>query len=275
LRSLLSRRYEEHIGGSPYTYFVSEGPTDPASCLLDFYPSNTAGEEFLVDIDTYDFHGNPTEHFDDVFLCTLDDGVDVEVTRADDGTVVFSERVTAAGPNRLTIVHVPTNTEVASSPISFTVLPGAPDAASSTHNLGETKSIVSNPGATITVQVFPRDAYGNNVVTATGFKVKMTVFGQEQLSTLRPDEVYMGVIPIPEDLDATITIAFTLNGEVIGDGELVEIAVTPPPPPPDFTNTYIAAGVGGVVLLLGYAAYKRYANKAIVREDEPTVYVPS
>ncbi|GMI25281.1 hypothetical protein TeGR_g5655, partial [Tetraparma gracilis] len=177
-------RYEEHIGGSPYTYFVSEGPTDPASCLLDFYPSNTAGEEFLVDIDTYDFHGNPTEHFDDVFLCTLDDGVDVEVTRADDGTVVFSERVTAAGPNRLTIVHVPTNTEVASSPISFTVLPGAPDAASSTHNLGETKSIVSNPGATITVQVFPRDAYGNNVVTATGFKVKMTVEIGEKLKEM-------------------------------------------------------------------------------------------
>ena len=72
-----------------------------------------------------------------------------------------------------------------------------------------------------------------------------------------------------------ITLAFTLNGVLIGDGELVEIAVTPPPPPPDFTNTFIAAGVGVAVLLLGYAAYTRYANKAIVREDEPTVYVPS
>ena len=269
------RRYEEHIGGSPYTYSVAEGPTDPANCTLDSTQSIKAGEEFRVTITTYDFHGNPTEHFDDVFMCTLDDGVDVEVTRAGDGTVVFSERVTAAGPNRLTIVHVPTNTEVASSPISFTVLPGAPDAASSTHNLGDTTRIVSNPGATITVQVFPRDAYGNKIVTATGFKVKMTVRDQESLASLSPDEDFVGVIPIPEELDATITFEFTLNGMPIGDGELVEIAVTPPPPPPDFTNTYIAAGVGGFVLLLGYAAYKRYANKAIVREDEPTVYVPS
>ncbi|GMI24188.1 hypothetical protein TeGR_g9544, partial [Tetraparma gracilis] len=150
--------YEEHIGGSPYTYFVSEGPTDTASCVLDFEQSIVAGEEFRVTIETYDFHANPTEHFDDVFLCTLDDGVDVEVNRTDDGTVVFSELVTAAGPNRLTIVHVPTNTEVASSPISFDVSPAAADAASSTHNLDDTKSIVSNLGATITVQVFPRDA---------------------------------------------------------------------------------------------------------------------
>jgi hypothetical protein len=58
----------------------------------------------------------------------------------------------------------------------------------------------------------------------------------------------------------------------IGDGKDVEIVVTPPPPP---KNTLAFIGVGGVVLLLGYAAYKRYANKAIVREDEPTVYVPS
>ncbi|GMI27027.1 hypothetical protein TeGR_g3261 [Tetraparma gracilis] len=171
--------YEEHIGGSPYTYFVSEGPTDPDSCLLDFHPSVKAGEEFRVAIETYDFHGNPTEHFDDVFLCLIDDGVPVEINRADDGTVVFSELVTAAGPNRLTIVHNTTNTEVASSPISFDVSPAAADATSSTHNLGDTKRIVSNPGATITVQVFPRDAYGNKVVTAAGFKVKMTVLGQD------------------------------------------------------------------------------------------------
>ncbi|GMI25295.1 hypothetical protein TeGR_g8700, partial [Tetraparma gracilis] len=167
--------YEEHIGGSPYTYFVSEGPTDPDSCLLDSNPSVKAGEEFRVVIMTYDFHGNPTKHMDDVFLCTLDDGDAVEVTRNDDDSVMCPILVTAAGPNRLTIVHVPTNTEVAYSPISFDVSPAAADAASSTHNLGDKKSIVSNHDATIAVQVFPRDAYGNKVVTAAGFKVKMTV----------------------------------------------------------------------------------------------------
>ena len=129
MRSLLSRRYEEHIGGSPYTYFVSEGPTDPATSELRFNPSVKAGEEFRVVIETYDFHANPTEHFDDVFLCTPDGSDAVEVTRADDGTVVFSEFVTSAGPNRLTIVHVPTSTEVAGSPIGFDVRPAAADAA--------------------------------------------------------------------------------------------------------------------------------------------------
>ncbi|GMI53576.1 hypothetical protein TeGR_g4794 [Tetraparma gracilis] len=189
LVDVFSDEYEEHIGGSPYTYFVSEGPTDPDSCLLDFNPSVKAGEEFRVVIETYDVHGNPTEHMDDAFECTLDDGDAVEVNRADNGTVMCPVLVTAAGPNRLTIVHVPTNTKVASSPISFDVSPAAADAASSTHNLGETKSIVSNPGATVTVQVFPRDAYGNKVVTATGFKVVMTRHSFEAKKKELEDEV--------------------------------------------------------------------------------------
>ncbi|GMI24787.1 hypothetical protein TeGR_g6246, partial [Tetraparma gracilis] len=165
LVDVFNDEYEEHIGGSPYTYTVTEGPTNPAACILDFTQSIKAGEEFRVTITTYDFQGNPTEHADDTFLCTLDKDDAVEVARADDGTVEFSKSLPATGAHKLTVVHVPTNTAVAGSPISF---------------------------------------------------------------------------------------------EVLGN---------------DFTNTYIAAGVGGVVLLLGYAAYKRYAKKAIVREDEPTVEI--
>ncbi|GMI38924.1 hypothetical protein TeGR_g3516, partial [Tetraparma gracilis] len=114
--------YEEHIGGSPYTYAVAEGPTDPAKCTLDSTQSIKAGEEFRVTITTYDFHGNPTNHADDTFLCTLDNGDAVEVARADDGTVVFSKLVTAPGSHKLTVLHVPTNTKVAGSPISFEVI---------------------------------------------------------------------------------------------------------------------------------------------------------
>ncbi|GMI56492.1 hypothetical protein TeGR_g7844, partial [Tetraparma gracilis] len=150
------KSYEEHIGNSPYTYTVAEGPTDSARSSLDFESRIKANEEFRVVIETNDFHGNPTSHANDVFKCTLDNDDAVEVARADD------------------------------------------------------------------------------------------------------------------DLEATLTITFSLDGVQIG--EPVEIIVAPLPPP-DFTNTYIAAGVGGFVLLLGYAAYKRYANKAIVREDEPTVEI--
>jgi hypothetical protein len=258
LTPFLFRRYEEHIGGSPYTYVVSEGPTDPASSLLSFDPSIKAGEAFRVVIETYDVHNNPTAHRDDAFECTLDNEAAVEVTRADDGIVVFSQPITVAGSHTLTIVHVPTDTEVAYSPITFDVSPAAADAPSSKHNLGNTTRIVSNPDATITVQVFPRDAYGNKVVMATGFKVMMTVRDQEQLSTLNPDEDYLGVIPIPEDLDATITFEFTLDGVLIGDGEVVEIVVARPEVESDPTNTYIAVGVSSFLLLVAAITYRRY-----------------
>ncbi|GMI26849.1 hypothetical protein TeGR_g9745, partial [Tetraparma gracilis] len=265
--------YEEHIGGSPYTYFVSEGPTDPDSCLLDFNPSVKAGEEFRVVIMTYDFHGNPTKHMDDVFLCTLDDGDAVEVTHNDDRSVMCPILVTAAGPNRLTIVHVPTNTEVASSPISFDVSPAAADAASSTHNLGETKGIISNHGATITVQVFPRDAYGNKVVTAAGFEVKMTALGQESSSSLIPNNDYLGVIPIPEDLDATITLEFTLDGVPIGDGEMAAIVVSPPPNN-DTMVLYLGAVLGILIqFAIVVSVYKRFCSSRIKRAEEQVVSI--
>ncbi|GMI54668.1 hypothetical protein TeGR_g1117 [Tetraparma gracilis] len=119
---VFNNEYEEHIGDSPYTYAVAEGPTDPAKCTLDSTQSIKAGEEFRVTITTYDFHGNPTNHADDTFLCTLDNDDAVEVARADDGTVEFSKSLLATGAHKLTVLHVPTNTEVAGSPISFEVL---------------------------------------------------------------------------------------------------------------------------------------------------------
>jgi hypothetical protein len=273
LRSLLSRRYEEHIGGSPYTYIVSEGPTDPDSCLLDSNPSVKAGEEFRVAIKTYDVHDNPTEHMDDAFECTLDDDDAVKVTRADNGAIIYSTTLPAAGSHTLTIKHVPTNTEVASSPISFDVSPAAADAASSTHNLGETKGIISNHGATITVQVFPRDAYGNKVVTAAGFEVKMTALGQESSSSLIPDNDYLEVIPIPEDLDATITLEFTLDGVPIGDGEMAAIVVSPPPNN-DTMVLYLGAVLGILIqFAIVVSVYKRFCSSRIKRAEEQVVSI--
>ena len=223
MRSLLSRRYEEHIGGSPYTYLVSEGPTDPDSCLLDFNPSVKAGEEFRVEIKTYDFHSNPTEHFDDVFLCTPDDGIDVEVNRADDGTVTCPILVTAAGPNRLTIVHVPTSTEVAGSPVSFDVLPADPSATASTASAGNSTSIESGTDTSLPLQVFLRDEYGNEVFDAPNVAVQVQVQG---LDLIDPSEIeehtlegpkYIHIVTIPRDLEITLNITFSLDGDRIDE----------------------------------------------------------
>jgi hypothetical protein len=161
------RRYEEHIGGSPYTYTVAEGPTDPARSSLDFESRIKANEGFRVVIETNDFHGNPTSHADDVFKCTLDNDDAVEVTRADDGTVVFSTPVTLAATHNLAVVHLPTNLPVEGSPASFEVLPAVADAAASTHNIRTAVPALSidsareftNPNIELTVK--PRDRYNN------------------------------------------------------------------------------------------------------------------
>jgi hypothetical protein len=154
------RRYEEHIGGSPYTYTVAEGPTDPARSSLDYESSMTSGEEFRVVIETNDFHDNPTSHADDVFKCTLDNDDAVEVARADDGTVVFSTPVTLAATHNLTVFHLPTNLPVEGSPASFDVLPAVADAAASTYIISAL-SIDSARENTLTLTVKPRDRYHN------------------------------------------------------------------------------------------------------------------
>ncbi|GMI19262.1 hypothetical protein TeGR_g715, partial [Tetraparma gracilis] len=144
--------YEEHIGGSPYTYFVSEGLTDPDSCLLDFNPS-----------------------------------------------------------------------------------------------------------------VFPRDEYNNKVTAATeGFAVTLTALGVEYPAVpFSHSTDYKGEIEIPANLQAKITLAFTLNNVLIGDGEVVEIVVTPPPDESISTNTYIAiGGVAVLLLLVGAFFYRRHQLRA-------------
>jgi hypothetical protein len=79
---------------------------------------------------------------------------------------------------------------------------------------------------------------------------------------LSSDEDYLGEIPIPEDLDATSTFEFKLDGVPIGDGEVVEIVVAPPEVKSDPTITYIAVGVSFFLLLVGAFFYRRHQLRA-------------
>ncbi|GMI38661.1 hypothetical protein TeGR_g5775 [Tetraparma gracilis] len=72
LVDVFNDEYEEHMGGSPYTVTVSEGPTDPASCVLDYTSVMTAGDELRVAVNTSDAHDNPTVHSTDAFRFSLD-----------------------------------------------------------------------------------------------------------------------------------------------------------------------------------------------------------
>jgi hypothetical protein len=214
--------HEEHLGDSPYTYDVSEGPTDPAKCLFDRgLPSLRAGEVFRVVIETYDFHNNPTEHFDDVFRCTFDNETAVEVKRADDGTITFSQPVNVAGSHKLTVVHVPTNTEVAGSPVSVLVTPGPPNAATSTHNIEAGMKVESNffNDKVLSIVVIPHDAFGNKVPNAEGFTV--SVKGGLQELELVKDTVLTRELPIERGYAGEIELSFEYRGVEIADSPVV------------------------------------------------------
>ncbi|GMI31061.1 hypothetical protein TeGR_g8843 [Tetraparma gracilis] len=268
-----SHKNPQLLGGTEHELTIGPAETDPGSCVVELPSSKNivAGSRFEAVVLPFDEFKNPTSHAEDTFESRVElgsSGATVGNRQVLPADHAFSEQQKIAGTYELYLYHydnTQTGSEIAGSPISFDVVPAAADASSSTHNLGDTKSIVSNHNATITVQVFPRDAYGNKIVTATGFKVKMTVRDQEQLSTLNPDEDYLGVIPIPGDLDATITFEFTLDGVLIGDGEVVEIVVAPPEVKSDHTNTYIAVGVSSFLLLVGAFFYRRRLQHAAKR----------
>ncbi|GMI28795.1 hypothetical protein TeGR_g1842 [Tetraparma gracilis] len=243
---------EPVVGIVDFTTFTikATGPTDPSSCVLVStlqMASIEAGEKFNVTIETYDIHNNPTEHAEDRFLFTFKGGQGMNVVRGVDGIAAFSKPVNVAGLHELTIVHVPTNIEVAGSPISFDVLPAPPNAAKSTHNI-DFDEFESRKSADLELElrVDPFDRFDNPLPTATGYNV--TINGGDPQPLLPPSFSYTHIVP--RDFSGSLLLSFTLDGEHIANSPVtVEIA-------PDWTLTYIGS-VLGAALLVGTMAFLR------------------
>ncbi|GMI31918.1 hypothetical protein TeGR_g3619 [Tetraparma gracilis] len=161
-----------------------------------------------------------------------------------------------------------TEEQVADSPISFDVLPAAPSAASSTASAGNATSIVSAVDTALPLQAFLHDEFGNEVLDAPGVVVNI-----QGLDPLDPAAVvervlegprYSHTVTVLQDLEATLTVSFSLDGAQIG--EPLEIFVAPPPPPEDpfsANNVIFLAGVfffGGLGIYYVYAHLTKTAN---------------
>jgi hypothetical protein len=260
LVDVFNDEYEEHMGGSPYTVTVSEGPTDPASCVLDYTSVMTAGDELRVAVNTSDAHDNPTVHSTDAFRFSLD-GTVVD-SGGGDGSFTFSQVFTRAVPHTLAIVHFPTNIEVAGSPLSFTVLPGAPDAASSVHNI-DIKNFESEmtSGTTLELRVYPFDRFNNTAAASSAFTLTLTINDDPPIPLLSPSFSYSH--PIPTRYSGPLRLSFQLNGEDIKDSP-VSVAVAP-----DWTLVW-AITISGSVLAIALAAFvwhRRISNDKLIRME--------
>ena len=80
---------------------------------------------------------------------------------------------TIAGSYLLRVIHTPTDTEIRGSPIPYQVNPSAASHLTSTYSVGDVKHISSADVFPLTAQAFPKDEFGNKVVDATGYKVRV------------------------------------------------------------------------------------------------------
>ncbi|GMI19877.1 hypothetical protein TeGR_g9691, partial [Tetraparma gracilis] len=249
----------QHFLGSPQVVTLAPAGTDPASCVVEIPNgrSITAGSSFEAVVRPFDGFENPTSHSEDSFKSRVELGNSEEnfgnrhVLSSDH---TFSELQTVAGAYKLFLYHTNTQREVAGSPISFDVLPAAPSAATSTVSAGDMTSILSAFDTTLSLQAFINDAFGNEVLDAPGVVVQV-----QGLDSLDPAAVvehvlegprFSHTVTVPQDLEATLTISFSLDGVQIG--EPVEITVAPTPP--DHTIVYIVV-VSSILLLVATAAY--------------------
>ncbi|GMI53207.1 hypothetical protein TeGR_g7560, partial [Tetraparma gracilis] len=179
------------------------------------------------------------------------------------------------GTYKLYLFHTNTQRKVAGSPIGFDVVPDAPSAAASTASAGSTTSIVSAFDTALSLQAFINDAFGNEVLDTPGVVVQ--VQGLDSLDPAAVDEHvlegprYSHTVTVPEGLEATLTISFSLDGTQIG--EPVKILVAPPPP--DNTVLYMGIIFGGILVVFGVSnwLYSKFGKRGINAEKEKEVSV--
>jgi hypothetical protein len=136
-------------------------------------------------------------------------------------------------------------------------------------------SIVSAFDTALSLQAFINDAFGNEVLDAPGVVVQVQGLDpSDPVAVVEHDLVgprYSHTVTVPEGLEATLTINFSLDGVQIG--EPVEITVAPPLP--DHTVTYMGIIFGVFLLVFGVSnwLYSKFGKRGINAKKEKEVAV--
>jgi hypothetical protein len=133
--------------------------------------------------------------------------------------------LTVAGKHKLRVALADTDprvAEVAGSPLVVDVLPAAPAASNSTHNIeaGDTKDSTLAP--LLDLIVTPQDRFGNGILSARGFNVSINDGAPQRL--LPPE--YRVTYPIPLFSSSNLRLNFTLDGEEIANSP-VTVSIMP------------------------------------------------
>jgi len=173
--------------------------------------------------------------------------------------------MTVAGSYKVDVVHDSSGEYVANSPFHFQVNPGAPDAATSTHNMKQTAVSARNfHTVPLEVRVYPFDEFGNALTTsASGYSVAFS--GGEGLE-LNLGNSFAHTYTIPAGFSGDLDIAITLDGEHVKDSPIM-VTITPD------RTVVVASAVGGMLLLAlvvagifywrGQTKIKRMASDAL------------
>jgi len=261
---------KQHVRNSPLEVTILPATTEPRKAITTYKKVVRAGDEFLASLRPFDEYSNPTAHAADVFKCYLNSvysGVDTFERLSDTGEFTFKQTMTKAASHRFHVIYAETNTEVEGSPFSFEVTAAEPVAKRSTHNMetvaGIEKTIDSTDTTSLTLQVFPKDEYGNDVTAAVeGYTADIVGWGIEGFDRAYPlasgkNPSYSEDFVIPMGFEATLAIVFKYNGVAIGDGNPVQVTIVPPEDDSiSETDIYVmlfSVGFGGVIV---FGAYK-------------------
>ncbi|GMI19186.1 hypothetical protein TeGR_g6231 [Tetraparma gracilis] len=136
------------------------------------------------------------------------------------------------------------------------------------HFLGSPRLITVAPDATDPASCVVETPSGRSITAGSFFEAIVETFDKFENPTSHPEDSFKSRdITIPTDLAATVTFEFTLDGVLIGDGEVATVVVTPPTRP-DLTPVFIGAGVGSFLLIavIGYFLYFRRASQQKVKK---------
>ncbi|GMI41224.1 hypothetical protein TeGR_g5565 [Tetraparma gracilis] len=250
----------EYAAATPLTVTVSPGPTVSSECRVDAPSSVVAGETFTVTVSTFDIYGNPTMHEDDEFVASID-GIETPLSPSG-AAYAFSTALTKAGIVIFGITDA-SGELVGGTKLGLEIEHASPSAIASTCDAGNITSIVSAADTPLPLQATVRDPYGNAVSDAGGVVVQVEESDTLSEYPLEPPG-YLHTLTILEGLGATLTIAFLLDNEQIG--ETLMISVAPPPKEKlNMRNVIIGAACGAAVLV-GLLVYLYRHRKATAQQ---------
>jgi hypothetical protein len=218
----------QHLLGSPFVVSVGAAQTDPAACTVEFPDDIVAGSVFSLSVSTMDSFLNPTAHGDDSFYGVIN-GIKQQLVPSDGKFVYINSAYSAAADYALFVYHDATGSQIANSPLRFTVTPAAPNAARSTHTKPP-EAIDSGSSSSLTLQAFPSDQFDNAIPVAAGYTLSVVGLDNDGDGTfdLTFENAYSVTLAIPRGIKATVVVTFALGGTIIGDGDAVKIRISPP-----------------------------------------------